>query len=91
MPGLGRRVLELLGPEPENAFLAGGLLQLAPGFVQCTAAFADRVYARGQGIGSRGSASFLQMGGAENSCYMFRSGAPLLQIRTRSEAVGADG
>ncbi|MCE2389951.1 MAG: DUF2889 domain-containing protein [Proteobacteria bacterium] len=91
MPGLGRRVLDLLGPEPENAFLAGALLQLAPGFVQCTAAFADRFYARGERIGGGRTPSFLQLGGAENSCYMFRSGAPLLQVRNRSESSESGG
>ena len=63
------------------------LLQLAPGFVQCTPALSDRMFDRvksddTQSV-SHGMPRFLASGGGTDSCYVWRRGGPLLQIWQR--------
>lgn len=91
MPGLGTELRRRLGDVPEARLLLDALLQLAPGFVQCTPAMTEAMYSRpaADGPGSQGGAnaplpSFLLLGGAADSCYMWREQGPLLQIRPAS-------
>jgi hypothetical protein len=84
MPGLGTELRGLLGGRPEAARMLDALLQLAPGFVQCTPALSDRMFDRvtaeqAQGV-SHGMPKFLAAGGGTDSCYIWRQGGPLLQI-----------
>ena len=77
LPGLGSIVLQMLG-SPSDRMLAHALLHLAPGFVQCTALFAERT-PRGERSGAVSPP--VPVGGYADSCYMWRSDGPLLQIR----------
>jgi hypothetical protein len=84
MPGLGTELRGLLGARPEAARMLDALLQLAPGFVQCTPALSDRMFDRlkpseSQGV-RHGMPRFLASGGGTDSCYIWRRGGPLLQI-----------
>jgi hypothetical protein len=86
MPGLGKELRRRLGGRPEARLLLDALLQLAPGFIQSSAALADRMIARsagGEGVaaGEHKLAGFMALGGATDSCYMWRADGPLLQIR----------
>jgi hypothetical protein len=86
MPGLGSELRRRLGGREEVRPLLDALLQLAPGFVQCTPALADGTLSRSATSAAAGSASggmpeFLALGGAADSCYMWRRDGPLLQIR----------
>jgi hypothetical protein len=79
LPGLGSFVLRNFGAAPADRMLAHALLHLAPGFVQCTALFAERAQ---QGARSGSAASTpVPLGGYADSCYMWRSDGPLIQIR----------
>jgi hypothetical protein len=83
MPGLGKALRAALGGEPEAALLLDALLQLAPGFVQCTPALVDSLVGRLGGRlalaeGRRALPDFLATGGAADSCYMWRRGGPLV-------------
>jgi hypothetical protein len=64
--------------------LAHALLHLAPGFVQCTALFSDRPpgsAGTASGGGSRAALPSIPIGGYADSCYMWRSDGPLIQLR----------
>lgn len=84
MPGLGSELRRLLGGRPEAARVLDALLQLAPGFVQCTPALADRAFERMAAAPSGGVPTglprFMAVGGAANSCYIWREEGALLQI-----------
>ena len=88
MPGFGKAVREHLGGDPDSRQLRDALVQIAPGFVQCTPALTDRMLqavARDRASsGSPGGGSkvpgFLSSGGGMNACYMWREDSPLLQI-----------
>ena len=84
MPSLGTKIVRALGHDPELELLALSLLQLTPTFVQCTAALADRFYGRGAAREGGGGSTLMSMGGYTDSCYMWRSDSPLLQIRNRA-------
>ena len=91
-----------LGDRAEASGVLDALLQLAPGFVQCTPALTDAVLGRvaaAQEAATRRSEpadaearpslpSFLALGGAADSCYMWRRDGPLLQIRPSSKEDG---
>jgi hypothetical protein len=77
LPGLGSFVLQRLGKEPSDAMLAHALLHLAPGFVQCTALFAEHA-PRDAADG----APPVPTGGYADSCYMWRNDGPLIQLRS---------
>jgi len=79
LPGLGSFVLRQFAA-PDQRMLAHALLHLAPGFVQCTALFAERT---ARGGGSAREALPFPTGGYTNSCYMWRAEGPLVQLRTR--------
>jgi len=88
MPGLGAALRGEFGSENESRLLLDALLQLAPGFVQCMPALTDRMVAQlarkpggASGEGRRPIPDFLALGGATDSCYMWRAGGPLLQVR----------
>lgn len=86
MPGLGKELRRRFGGRPERALLLDSLVQLAPGFVQCMPALGDRMLAgavrrQQEGAPRRQLPSFMALGGAVDSCYMWRAGGPLLQIR----------
>lgn len=84
MPGLGTELRGMLGGRPDATRMLDALLQLAPGFVQCTPALSDRMFdqvkeSEGKGV-SHGMPRFLASGGGTDSCYVWRRGGPLLQI-----------
>ena len=92
LPGLGKKLRRRFEARPEAAYgFLDACLQLAPGFVQCTPALADRMFdplaasaaARATGKPPK-IPSFLTSGGGANSCYMWREDGPLVQIRFRS-------
>jgi hypothetical protein len=91
MPGLGTELRKRLGGRHQTALLLDTLLQLAPGFVQCTPTLAEdlfvRLSGRKKGGGQRPSLpAFLGAGGAANSCYIWREGGALLRIRPPRES-----
>jgi hypothetical protein len=88
MPGLGSALRAELAGQPDAHRLLDALLQLAPGFVQCTPAMTDRLIAQlgqappGAAARSRGTLpDFLALGGATDSCYMWRAGGPMVSFR----------
>lgn len=99
MPGLGRELRARLGGRVEDEGVLDALAQIAPGFVQCTPALTDRmlaaVSARQQAAASGAPAdsgapalpAYMAVGGATDSCYMWRRDGPLLAIRP----LGRDG
>jgi hypothetical protein len=83
--GLAARVRAALGDDPADAPLRDALLNLAPGVIQCLAAFSHRLVAR---LGGRaGTPSSLprelSVGGYPDSCYMWRSDGALAKARER--------
>ncbi len=90
MPGLGTTLRQALGEREEAKLLLDSMVQLAPGFVQCTPALTDhlitaRAAARAEGRESPAKPSAageaLMLGGGADSCYMWRKGGPLLTLR----------
>ncbi len=84
MPGFGKAVREHLGEVPASRPLRDALVQIAPGFVQCTPALSDRMFdqlkpSESQGV-RHGMPRFLASGGGTDSCYIWRRGGPLLHI-----------
>jgi len=85
LPGLGGFVLRHFGAEPADRMLAHALLHLAPGFVQCTALFSDRPpgsAGTASGGRSRAATPSIPIGGYADSCHMWRSDGPLIQLRS---------
>lgn len=92
MPGFGKAAREHLAGDPRSRQLLDALVQVAPGFVQCTPALADRLLqaiarerARNAGRDREAGAGprlpgFLASGGGLNACYMWREESPLLRI-----------
>lgn len=83
LPGLGRRLVTLLGDAPGERLLLDALLQLAPGHVQVMAAVMDRWFAREREPAPSGPTAdetpqLTRLGGMPNSCYMWRADGPLL-------------
>ena len=95
--GLAARVLAALGDEPADAPLRDALLNLAPGVIQCLAAFSHRLVARFAGAPATPAAlpRELSVGGYPDSCYMWRGDGPLAKARAGaaidSERDGAAG
>ena len=97
LPGFGKAVREHLGGDPGSRQLVDALVQIAPGFVQCTPALSDRMLqaaarerAQGQAsAGGRKIPDFMTSGGGMNACYMWREDSPLLQITPSAERLGA--
>lgn len=86
--GLATRILGELGRDPADGPLRDTLLNLAPGVIQCLAAFAHRLIASftGGGGGSRASLPReLSVGGYPDSCYMWRSDGPMARARAGAQ------
>ncbi len=90
MPGLGTALRQALGEREDAQRLLDSMVQLAPGFVQCTPALSDRLItqreadrAAGREMPAKPSAAgeALMLGGGADSCYMWRRGGPLLTLR----------
>jgi hypothetical protein len=80
--GLAARVRAALGEAPAEAPLRDALLNLAPGVIQCLAAFSHRLVARFAGGGAPAPLPReLSVGGYPDSCYMWRSAGPLARSR----------
>jgi hypothetical protein len=86
--GLAARVLAALGDDPANARLRDALLNLAPGVIQCLAAFSHRLVARFAGAGATPVRlpRELSVGGYPDSCWMWRSDGPMAKARARAAA-----
>jgi hypothetical protein len=84
MPGLGTQLRAMFGDRPEERRLLDTLLQIAPGFVQCTPALSDRMFDQVKANDAKrvrhGMPRFLASGGGADSCYIWRQDGPLLQI-----------
>lgn len=94
VPGLSRRVRELLQHDEANALVRDALLQLAPGHIQVLAAITERWFApsrkpQGRTLESNEDGIVASgppvgaIGGMVDSCYMWRSGSPLIAERER--------
>ena len=86
--GLATRVLAALGDEPADGPLRDALLNLAPGVIQCLAAFSHRLVARFAGAAAPAAAipRELSVGGYPDSCYMWRIDGPMTRARARATA-----
>jgi hypothetical protein len=87
VPGLGSELRRRFAGCPGDAPLLDALLQLAPGFVQCTPALTDRLLSSlgGSGRFEGELPGFLGVGGAVDSCYMWRGDGPLARLRPGHE------
>jgi hypothetical protein len=98
VPGLSRRVRDLLQNDETNALVRDALLQLAPGHIQILAAITDRWFVRRrpdveESSGGDEEAEQAEpaasgppvgaIGGMVDSCYMWRSKSPLIAERER--------
>jgi hypothetical protein len=84
IPGLAGRLFKLLGSKPELAPLLDNLLQLAPGFIQVTAALMDEYFEQREETPAGEEApkpAVSGVGGSANSCYMWREDAPMRSPR----------
>jgi hypothetical protein len=89
--GVAARVLAALGEDPANALLRDALLNLAPGVIQCLAAFSHRLVARFAGAVATPARlpRELSVGGYPDSCYMWRSDGPMAKARARAATLAA--
>ncbi|MEZ4333019.1 MAG: DUF2889 domain-containing protein [Myxococcota bacterium] len=89
LPGMARRIFDRLGEDESKRTLQDTLLQLAPGFIQITAALMDHTLRRPiAGPGAAADAtpdrqdddpatpSVAGIGGMPDSCYMWRRDSP---------------
>ncbi len=84
IPGLAGRLFKLLGKNAELAPLLDNLLQLAPGFIQITAALMDEYFEQRDDTPEGEDApkpAVSGVGGNLNSCYMWRENAPMRSPR----------
>ena len=76
LAGLAGRLFGAFGEEPGQRFLLDGMLQLAPGLIQCLASLSNRLLAQlAGGRAVRGREDLppeLSVGGQPDSCYMWR-------------------
>jgi hypothetical protein len=86
--GLAARVLAALGDDPADAALRDALLNLAPGVIQCLAAFSHRLVAAfaGGAAGAREIPRELSVGGYPDSCYIWRSDGPMAKARAKARS-----
>ncbi len=87
MAGFAGKVFTCFRGRAEDRLLLDALLNLAPGLIQVLTALTDRPSPPGdsgneQGLGG-GLMEVVGMGGREDSCYMWRKGSPLMQIREK--------
>lgn len=92
IPGLAGRLFRSLGADPADRTLLDTALQLAPGHIQVMAAVTERWLVQLPQSGADGSSSardgapvppVAAIGGMADSCYMWRSGGPMLTTRQR--------
>jgi hypothetical protein len=83
--GMGRRLLDLLGADPERAPLLDALLHLAPAFQQCMA-----ILSEGSIHEAARDPTLVVSGGITDSCYMWRRDGALATVR-RTERAGQEG
>lgn len=79
IPGLARRIFGLLADESGLRPLRDLLLQLAPGFIQISAALMDEHFEKrglAEPTDSTGKPSVTSLGGNTDSCYMWREDGP---------------
>jgi len=86
MAGLAGQLLRRFGSTPEHAPLLDCLLQLAPGYIQVMAAVMEKWFQQGTESGirfaDREEISIAAVGGTPDSCYIWRSGGPMSELRT---------
>ncbi|MBW2499893.1 MAG: DUF2889 domain-containing protein [Deltaproteobacteria bacterium] len=86
IPGMAGRVFELLGQRSEQALLRDVLLQMAPGFIQVTAALTDDYYeerARKGADETDSGPAVANLGGRQNACYIWREDGAILRSWAR--------
>lgn len=79
IPGMARRIFDRIGDDPAKHALKDALLQLAPGFIQISAALMDQGVLRrrfAQREAEPASPSVSGIGGMPDSCYMWRRNSP---------------
>lgn len=84
LPGMASRVFKLVGDDASKDLLKDALLQLAPGFIQITAALMDHdAIARTAEARAKEPAtpSVSGLGGMPDSCYMWRKDSPFTLAR----------
>ncbi len=89
IPGLAARIFALTGPDPLARPLRDVLLQLAPGFIQVMAALMDAYYeerARKPSNEVVEPPAVANLGGNQNSCYMWRTDGFILRSRAVRDA-----
>ncbi len=81
--GLAKQAFGRLGGDPSKQPLLDALLNLAPGVIQCMAAYADRMLLQLRSLppGPSGMPKLASMGGYPDSCYMWRTGGAMDRIR----------
>ena len=86
--GFAGQLFKRFGGRTGDQLFLDALLNLAPGLIQVLAALTDRPDLpsanTAAGKGERAGGGIMQIvgtGGREGSCYMWRTGSPLLQIR----------
>lgn len=91
LPGMARRIFDLIGDDASKRTLQDVLLQLAPGFIQITAALMDHSFRRptaGSSAGARTeeptTPSVAGIGGMPDSCYMWRRDSPFTVARRQA-------
>lgn len=82
--GVSQALLARLGDAPDDRPLLDGLLMLAPGLIQCVAALSEGWPALAASAGW-----IVGMGGAADSCYMWRAGGALDRGRGKREPTTA--
>jgi hypothetical protein len=84
--GIGGKLIRAFGDRAEDGPLLDALLNLTPGMHQAMA-----VTDEGWALTAKAVPSVLGMGGVPDSCYMWRAGGALDQLRSASDALGVEG
>jgi hypothetical protein len=87
IPGMAGRIFKLLGDDETMRPVQDSLLQLAPGFIQITAALMDHEFRRRspEAIAAEpASPSVSGIGGMPDSCYMWRKDSPYATSRRQA-------
>jgi hypothetical protein len=85
MPGVGRRLIERYGRDPDDRPLLDVLLNLTPGMHQAMA-----VLGMGFERMAKAGSTLMGVGGVPGSCYMWRTGGALDALRRASETRASD-
>ncbi|MFO0691886.1 MAG: DUF2889 domain-containing protein [Myxococcota bacterium] len=87
LPGMAGRIFKLLGTDAAEQPLRDALLQLAPGFIQITAALMDHAERRPSATRPEddpATPSVSGIGGMPDSCYMWRRNSPYTLARRQA-------